>query len=183
MSQVFGLFALVCRCWKASGWRLPPPPLILSLPHRSLGCVYGIASPLHAARAPMCVCVCVGRALLLLPPPPSASYLHLLQRLANTHLSLSCFPSAYLFLPTRIFPFLLFFIADEAVSAHLLRTSPGGELGHSPVDTLEYWGRWWTGRRAPDGLGAVKPTSLTADWVSPPLSCPPLHPLSLSVSP
>lgn len=136
MSQVFGLFALVCRCWKASGWRLPPPPLILSLPHRSLGCVYGIASPLHAARAPMCVwgaCAAVAAASSLCLLSASAAALS-----QHASLSLSCFPSAYLFLPTRIFPFLLFFIADEAVSAHLLRTSPGGELGHSPVDTLEY---------------------------------------------
>lgn len=135
MSQVFVLFALVCRCWKASGWRLPPPPLILSLPHRSLGCVYGIASPL---RARVCVCVAcatvaAASSLCLL----SASAAELSQH-ASLSLSLSCFPSAYLFLPTRIFHFFLFFIADEAVSAHLLRTSPGGEMGHSPVVTLEY---------------------------------------------
>lgn len=43
MSPVFGLLALVCHWWKTSGWRLPPPPLILSLPRSISTAPWGVS--------------------------------------------------------------------------------------------------------------------------------------------
>ncbi len=147
MSQVFGLFALVCRWWKTSGWRLRPSLLLSSSPSLHLTAPWGVSMAAPLLSTPFgCVCarmcVCVWRALLLLPPPPSASYLHLLQSWGNTHLcslslslslSLSFFPTTHLFLPTTIFPFFLFFFADKGVSAHLHPWSLAGGGG-------ERWG-------------------------------------------
>lgn len=114
-------------------------------PRRSLGCVYGIASPLHAACAR--VLVCVWRALLLRPPPPSASYLHLLQSLANTHLSLSLsqlvFPLHTYFYPLEsFFSFCSSLLMKQSADTHDRGVWEGGEKGQSLVVTLEYWGRW-----------------------------------------
>lgn len=102
MSPVFGLLALVCHWWKTSGWRLPPPPLILSLPRSTAPWGVSMVAPL-LSRCRACV-------VLLPPPPPSASYLHLLQSFSQ-HASVLClvFPAIFLLLPTTIVTFFLFF--------------------------------------------------------------------------
>lgn len=78
----------------------PFPPSL----HRSLGCVYGSASPLSLP----CVCgarrCCCRRRLLPLPPICICC-----RALANTHLCCLVFPAIFLLLPTTIVTFFLFF--------------------------------------------------------------------------
>lgn len=142
MSPVFGLLALVCHWWKTSGWRLPPFPPSL---HRSLGCVYGSASPLSLP----CVCgarrCCCRRRLLPLPPICICC-----RALANTHLcSVLFFPLSFCFCHHNCHFLPIFFLfsslADKGVRAHLQPWSLRGKMGHWLFVTLEYWGRRWTG--------------------------------------
>lgn len=89
MSQVFGLYAPVCLLEDtevAPPLSHPFPPPLLSLSPLPRVCLRPLLS------SPPCPCARKRVYALLLPtppPPPSASYLHLLQSLANTHLSLA----------------------------------------------------------------------------------------------
>lgn len=147
MRQVFWFVLLLCATGgrHRGGASSPSPHSPLS--HRSLGCVYGSASPL-----PRCVCVSIC-ALLLLPPPPSASLSASAAELSQ-HASLSL-----------SLVFYLSFANKGGLSAHLHPWSLGEGGRHGAV-TSRHFGVLRTAvnrRRAPDGIGAVKPTSLTAD--------------------
>lgn len=141
MNLVFGLFALVCRWWKTSGWRLTPP---LSL-HLAAPWGVSLPAPLFSEQC-VCVCACVWRALPLLPPPlPFAFFLHLLQSQHASVCSLSCFPATLRFLAIRKCPFFLYFWLMRESAGTNSREVWVGEMGQSLVVTLEYWGRRWTG--------------------------------------
>ena len=123
-----------------------------------------LSSPLHAVRAYVCVCVSVAAAsshCLL-----SASAAELSQHASICSPSL-VFSTTCLFLSSRI-SFLFLSLLKKGVSTHLqdscgCRESGGGRDG---AVTSRHFGVLRTAvnrRRAPDGIGAVKPTSLTAD--------------------
>lgn len=164
---------------------IPPSFLLSSSPSLHLTAPWGVsvASPLLSSPLlSVCVCVrarCCGRRLLPVPP-----YLHLLQSSANTHLlcalslflSLSLhlfFPTTYISLPTTIF-FLLFFLLRGRVvlmRGESKRAPPPEERERKKERDGALTSRHFRvlgtavnrRERAPDGLGAVKPTSLTAD--------------------
>lgn len=128
MSQVFGLFAPVCRCWKTSGCRLPLPLSPSPLP--------GVC--LWRVRVTVCLCVAcavaaaAAAAFFLCLPSASAAEPDQHTSLA---FSLSLF-SQCLPISTHQNLFFSFFLMG---SAHTYRTmESGGDMGQSVVVTLEY---------------------------------------------
>lgn len=118
---------------------VPPPSLPPLSPSPLPGvCLWHRLSSLRRVCASPCVCVWRAPSL---PPSPSASRLHLLQSLTNTHLSPSLFLlfSHCLPISTHQKLFFLSFFLSCWWSQRTPRTmESGGEMGQSVVVTLEY---------------------------------------------